>query len=731
MKNTLITSLDIVYVNYNSSDCLSASVETVLKFRRDYHLNVVVIDNASEDNPHRIKDAHPEIIFIQNINNIGFGAAINQALPYCKSDFIIFLNPDSFISNEFFKSSINFMMHDMRVGIMGPMILDEDGSVQGSARAFPTPLTSLFGRNSPITKLFPNNSITAKNILTAKNGIKSPAIVDWISGACMVVRKDAILSVGGFDKRFFLYWEDADLCRRIKQAGWKVVYFPECKVIHKVGVSSNTRPVFANYQFHKSCYRLYEKYAEWPFSAITPIAGIALMLRFLVAIFFNWINRAINRIRKVQEKKNSEKNKKQNKIRIFRVISRMNIGGPSIHVKNLVEYLDSNKFESRLITGKVSSSEGDMGYIVKFKKKIRISIPELQREINIYKDFIALIKILSEIIRFQPHLLHSHTSKAGTISRLAVFFYNIFKKNKIVVIHTFHGNVLDGYFDRFKSLLFLWIEKLLAFVTDRIIAISESQKWELSTAYKICNPQKIETVKLGFDLKPFLNTTIYKGVIRKRLGISEETLLVGIVGRMVPIKNHKMFIDSASLFLKNHSDIKIKFLLVGDGELRSSLEDYVAATSFTDHIIFYGWEKNIPIVYANLDILALTSLNEGTPVSIIEAMAAKVPVVTTGVGGIKDLLGHIDAEQPYRKTFKICQRGILCPKDDPYTFYSALNYMINSGYLSDIERFSKAQDYVARNYSVDRLINDIESLYERLIIEKQGIKTQPKIQYAR
>ena len=176
-----------------------------------------------------------------------------------------------------------------------------------------------------------------------------------------------------------------------------------------------------------------------------------------------------------------------------------------------------------------------------------------------------------------------------------------------------------------------------------------------------------------------------------------------------------MFLDAAKRLLEETNHQNIKFILVGDGEERSFIEEYVNTIGLADYIIFHGWEKNITSIYADLDILALTSLNEGTPVSVIEAMAAKVPVVTTGVGGIKDLLGDIEAQQPNHSHFKLCQRGILCPKNDPHTFSDALAFMLDGPYLSDRDRFSKARDYVKTNYSVDRLIKDIENLYNRSV----------------
>ncbi len=707
--------IDILYVNYNSSKILLDSISSVLDTKDDYGKLIYVWDNNSDDNFRQIKSEFPSIYQYNSKTNVGFAKGINQLLKKSNSPYVVFVNPDTIIPKTFFINLIDFLNNNSEIGVVGPKILNPDGTLQGSARRFPNPMTSLFGRNSPLTKLFPNNSITAKNIITTKAEINKPTEVDWVSGACMVMRRDVIEAVGGFDERFFLYWEDADLCRRIRRKGHKIIYYPYCEIIHCVGESSNTRPVFANYQFHKSCYRLYDKYIDWPFSILTPIAGIALMLRFLLAVLFNWFGSIFYRVRSTLKDDDIKNDQQLKKVKILRIISRMNIGGPSIHVKNLTEILDKNKYETKLITGTISPDEGDMSYIAKFNQKQKISIPELQREISLLKDIIALFKVICYINNFKPNIIHSHTSKAGTLSRLAALFYNTYLPNKIITIHTFHGNVLYGYFSRLKTFFILNVEKFLSIFTDRIIAISESQKIELSEVYRICDKNKIKTVKLGFELDPFINCKKRSGQLRKKMSLSKDVFLVGIVGRMAPIKNHVMFLDAAKLVIERCLDKKIKFILVGDGELRNSLERYVEDNGLNEHIIFHGWEKDIPMVYADLDILALTSLNEGTPVSIIEAMAAKVPVLTTGVGGVTDLLGEVEFPQPEQALFKVCERGILCPKDDHHAFSNALSYMMESEYLSDQKRFRKAQEFVIENYSVKRLINDIDELYDEVL----------------
>ncbi len=170
---------------------------------------------------------------------------------------------------------------------MGPQILDRDGSVQGSARAFPTPLTGLFGRSSFLTRFFPNNSLTRKNILTTRSDCKTPMEVHRVSGACMVVRRKAVDDVGLMDERFFLYWEDADWCKRMRDKGWKVVYFPRASVVHYVGVSSAQAFMRSTVEFHKSSYRLFDKYSKPPLRFLRPLAIAGLSLRLCYALVSN------------------------------------------------------------------------------------------------------------------------------------------------------------------------------------------------------------------------------------------------------------------------------------------------------------------------------------------------------------------------------------------------------------------------------------------------------------
>jgi glycosyltransferase involved in cell wall biosynthesis len=263
----------------------------------------------------------------------------------------------------------------------------------------------------------------------------------------------------------------------------------------------------------------------------------------------------------------------------------------------------------------------------------------------------------------------------------------------------------------------VWIERLLARFTDVIIALSGIQKKELVENFRIAPVDKIKTVQLGFDLRPFLGSEALKGQFRQSLGISDDTLLIGIVGRLVPVKDHFMFLDAAKLFLEQNPGQPAKFVVVGDGELRDELKDYCQELGLNGHVMFCGWIKNVPLVYADLDILALTSINEGTPVSIIEAMASSVPVIATDAGGVVDLLGTPDVLHK-SDGFLVCSRGILCRKNDALGFAKGLKYLLEGSSRKSQERIMHARSFVRQNFSEKRLLNDIESLYIELMTNR-------------
>lgn len=316
------------------------------------------------------------------------------------------------------------------------------------------------------------------------------------------------------------------------------------------------------------------------------------------------------------------------RIRVARIITRLNVGGPAIQALLLAERLDPKRYQTLLVCGLAGAREGDMLALRGNLNVVPIRVPELRREIAPLVDLRALARLVLLLRRFRPDVVHTHMAKAGLLGRLAARV-----AGAPVVVHTFHGNVLRGYFDTTRAHFFLHLERLMARLSTRIVAISPRQRAEV-LALHIAPPEKVVELPLGLDLAPFLEAR--PGVLRRELGIAVDVPLVGIVARLVPIKGVDIFIDAAARLTALRPDTH--FIVVGDGELREQLIGRATSLGLGERVRFLGWRADLPAIYADLDVVALTSHNEGTPVSVIEALAAGRTVVATRVGGVPDLL---------------------------------------------------------------------------------------------
>jgi glycosyltransferase involved in cell wall biosynthesis len=385
------------------------------------------------------------------------------------------------------------------------------------------------------------------------------------------------------------------------------------------------------------------------------------------------------------------------KIKVLRIIARLNIGGPAIHVVNLNNGLDPNRFESMLVSGTENPGEGSMLDYALSHGVQPIVISEIVGEATFKpRDSKALFKLYRLIRRERPHIVHTHTAKAGFLGRLAARLAGV-----PVILHTYHGHVLHGYYSPLKTQLLRRMENALARVTNRIVAVSAQVKNDL-VAYGIASADKITVIPLGFDLDPFLSCEQYRGEFRRELGLNDGTRLVGIVGRIFPIKNHRLFLDAASRVVAIGN--AIRFVIVGDGILRFEMENYARELGISDRVIFTGWRRDLPRIYADLNVLVVSSDNEGTPVSAIEAMASGRPVVGTRVGGLPDLI-------------VAGETGHLVPPKDPQALGNTILHLLHSP--GEAARFGRAGQAIARDrFALGRLISDTENLYLHLLKER-------------
>jgi len=321
----------------------------------------------------------------------------------------------------------------------------------------------------------------------------------------------------------------------------------------------------------------------------------------------------------------------------LRIIARLNIGGPAIHTILLTAGLNDQRFESTLVTGVEGRYEGNMLDLAAAKGVKPIIIPQLRRNVDPIGGLVTLFKLYRLMRRQKPHIVHTHTATAGLLGRLAARLAGV-----PVIVHTFHGHVLRGYFGPILSEGLVWMERFLARLSDRIVTVSEGQRRELA-GYGVAPLEKITVVPLGFELESLLACESHRGELRRELGLADDNKLVGIVARLVPIKNHRLFLQAAQVVAE--AVPQARFLVVGDGELREELEAYACDLGLDGKILFTGWRRDLARLYADLDVVALTSINEGTPVSLIEALAAGVPVVATAVGGVPDVV--VEGETGY------------------------------------------------------------------------------------
>lgn len=402
-------------------------------------------------------------------------------------------------------------------------------------------------------------------------------------------------------------------------------------------------------------------------------------------------------------------------LRILRIIARLNVGGPAIQAITLTSEFSGEEYQTMLVCGNVGPNEGDMSYLAGGKNVKPFIVQELGREISAVDDFKAFLSLRKIIRQFKPHIIHTHTAKAGTLGRFACVSMNIFsrKEDRIRTVHTFHGHVFHSYFNKIKSFLYIQIERLIARFTDRIVVISDLQRKDICDRFRIASAKKVRVIPLGFDLSIFDDCGSYRKTMRQKYlsGEIEDVFLIGIIGRLTAIKDHSLFLKAIKILIDQDEAALFKFIIVGDGELKEDLICEARSLKVHEKVIFAGWQKDMKKVYGAVDAVVLTSKNEGTPVTIIEAMAAEKPVVATDVGGLRDLIGKPEGVMP--GGFKLAEKGILVPSQDAKALARALLFLRKNSDVSS-RMVKRAKEFVFRKYSIVRLIDDLKALYTEL-----------------
>lgn len=405
------------------------------------------------------------------------------------------------------------------------------------------------------------------------------------------------------------------------------------------------------------------------------------------------------------------------RIRVVRIIDRLNIGGPAKHVAWLASGLRDDAFETTLITGTLAPGEGDMSFFARARGVEPRIIAEMSREVS-PSDVIAIAKLLWRLWKLKPHIVHTHKAKAGGTGRIAAMLYKWLtpsalwlRPRRCYIVHTYHGHTFHSYHSPARTRLFLAIDRILArLCTDRIIVLSEQQRQEILERFRVGRPEQFRVIPLGIDLEEVVER---RGHLRREQGVEDDEALIGSVGRLCEVKNHAMLLEAATKLLGHlhRPSARVRFIILGDGHLRGALEVLSRQLGISDRVAFAGFRHDILSLYADLDLVALTSLNEGTALTLIEAMGCGRAVAATEVGGVIDIMG---VRRDTLDGFSIWDHGVTAPSRDAEAFARALRFLIERPDLRR-EMGERGRMFVRACLSKDRLIHDIEELYHELM----------------
>ena len=387
--------------------------------------------------------------------------------------------------------------------------------------------------------------------------------------------------------------------------------------------------------------------------------------------------------------------------RVLRVIARLNIGGPAIQAISMTRLLEPRGYQTTLVRGSEDPDEGSMDHLAEQLGVRPVHVTSLRRDPGLH-DLRALLSLMRILMREKPSIVHTHAAKAGTLGRVAALLAP--GRSERVLVHTFHGHSLSGYFSPRTERIYLAIERFLAKRTDRLIAVSEEVRDEL-VAIGVAPAERFEVIRLGFDLSPFLledpERSKRRASLRSELGIPADAPLVTLIARLVPIKRVDRFLRVA-VRMADRADVR--FLIVGDGELGEALLASEEARALGERLTWAGFRRDIPDVCFASDVVALTSENEGTPVSLIEALAAGTPVVSTNVGGVASVV-------------RDGQTGLLAAADDEQDLAEAIARLLDdtqvAGRLS-----AEGRRHAQGTFTQERLVDDLDGLYRRLLADR-------------
>jgi glycosyltransferase involved in cell wall biosynthesis len=383
------------------------------------------------------------------------------------------------------------------------------------------------------------------------------------------------------------------------------------------------------------------------------------------------------------------------RVKILRMVTSLRVSGPALQAILLSAKFNDDHHETLLVAGDTHDDADSMMDVARAYGVTPIVIPQIRRSFNVFSQLQGLVTLYRLMKAEKPDVVHTHLTTAGFWGRLVARLAGV-----PVIVHTLHEHPFKGYYRSAQTAMFVLLERLMARFTHSLITLSERLRRELVESYQITRKSAITVLPLGFDLSPFSAMPRKQGTFRKAWDIPQDAPLVGIIGRLIPVKNHVLFLQAAAQLVQTLPDVR--FAIIGDGDLRDDLTAQVRQLHLESHVLFTGWQTDMAHIYSDLDVLALSSLNEGTPVPIIEALAAGCPVVATDVGGVADLLDN-------------GALGSLVPSEDAGALAIALREVLQHPPTMDKARYS-----MLNRYGIERLVMDLDSLYRGLLVYRRG-----------
>jgi len=670
-------NVSVVILNWEGLELLKKCIPSVIKATQNYPENceIIVVDNGSKDKSiDYLRSTFPQVRVISLPENLGFSGGMNRGIKESKNRIVIGLNNDTIVKEDFLEPLVkHFSNKD--VFAVGAKMLGWDKK------------TFDFGRT---TGRFSFGFFKIKY-----EDIDETANTLYASGGALAVNKEKFLELGGFDEDLF-YWEDVDLGYRAWKRGWKNIFEPKSIIYHKKQGSMKRR-----YAKNEILASARESHFLFTWKNLQDRGLFLLHIFFLPALilvavfsgklyFIQGLFRALGKLRLVRRKRRKEKGKALLSDReifyLSKEVSKRNIleinvtsalgGGPE-HMYSLIKKLDRNKYRV------IAACPDDGPYFQRLRDLgiEAINLPIRSLHLGILLSLVRIVR------KFKIDLIHSHGKGAGIYSR------PLGAITRTPVIHTFHGIHYGAYNPLMRKFYFL-IEKFLTSVTYKTINLSKSEQRE-GLRLRIINKEKGRVIYSGIDLNRFDKVKINLAWKKKELGLKGRNIVVGNVARFNLQKGHEYLIKSIPFVLKKYP--RTKFLLVGDGELRGKMESLAEELKIKDNVIFTGYREDIPRILKVMDIFVLSSLWEGLPIVLLEAMASKKPVVATNVVGNKEVV--VDGET-----------GFLIPSRDPKKLAEKVITLIENKPLR--KKFGEnGRRRAKKTYSLDRMVKETEEVY--------------------